>query len=72
MKSALAAVACVLVAGCASMNRNECLSANWYAVGLRTARAGSRSSASARTVAPAPSMPSRPMPSAMSRDATKD
>ena len=32
--------ACVLVAGCAGMNRNECLSANWYAVGLEDGARG--------------------------------
>jgi len=31
---------CVLVAGCASMNKNECLSANWYAIGLEDGSRG--------------------------------
>jgi hypothetical protein len=34
------AVAASLLAGCASMDRNQCLSANWYAVGLEDGARG--------------------------------
>jgi len=34
------AVASSLLAGCASMDRNQCLSANWYAIGLEDGARG--------------------------------
>ena len=36
----LSVLLATLVAGCASMNRNECLSANWYAIGLEDGSRG--------------------------------
>jgi hypothetical protein len=37
---ALFALACLLVAGCASMDRNQCVNANWYAIGLEDGARG--------------------------------
>ena len=33
-KSAVIGFLCTLLAGCAGMDRNQCLSASWYAIGL--------------------------------------
>ena len=40
VRTTAAVVAMFLVAGCASMDRNECLSANWYAIGLEDGARG--------------------------------
>jgi hypothetical protein len=34
------ALACVLAAGCASLDRNQCVNANWYAIGLEDGARG--------------------------------
>jgi hypothetical protein len=36
----LIALACLLIAGCASMDRSQCVSANWYAIGLEDGARG--------------------------------
>src|SRR5262245_58288372 len=38
--SIVVGVACSLLGGCASMDRNQCLSANWYAIGLEDGARG--------------------------------
>ena len=41
MKKAGIAVLCAVLAACASMGRNECVNANWYAIGLEDGARGS-------------------------------
>lgn len=38
--TALLGFICALLSGCASMNRGECVSANWYAIGLEDGARG--------------------------------
>jgi hypothetical protein len=40
MRSVLLGFACALLAGCASMDRGQCLNANWYAIGLEDGARG--------------------------------
>jgi hypothetical protein len=39
-KSAFIGFLCAILPGCASMNRGECVSANWYAIGLEDGARG--------------------------------
>ena len=38
--TALIGFVCVLLSGCASMDRNQCVNANWYAIGLEDGARG--------------------------------
>jgi hypothetical protein len=40
VKAIPALLACALLSGCASLDRGECLSANWYAIGLEDGARG--------------------------------